>query len=360
MRTITIFALACLTAPQALLAQTVYTAPSGYVTVTCQSNSDTIISVPLALPSVYVGTTTTPVDNGNGTHSLTLSQNPTLGQTTADSYYVKFLGGTHDGEYYEIVNKSLGAVIVVDDRDVDLTNVANGASVEVVPFWTFVKLFPIGNSTIVSSLNNFPNNRKTSVLLPTTVPGSINLAPQETYFINSTTANWRSTASGFPVSNDVILWPDSYIVVRHDSTSGPTSYINNGQVTGSNSEMPLFTHSTNQTDNFVSIPRPVDVTIDKLGLGSSAGPSSAFVASTGNFPNQRGDTLLVYNNLEQLVNKVPVSTYFFRSTDNTWRSTASGFPLANSDTISGAVGFIIRKNATVGGVTAFWSNPPSW
>ena len=142
MRTTTLFALACLTASQALFAQ-VYTAPSGYATVTCSSNSDTIISVPLALPTAFVGTTAVPVDNNNGTHSLTLSQDPSLSQATSDPYYLKFLNGSHPGEYFKIVNKSLGAVVVIDDAGADLTNVANGSNVEIIPFWTLIKLFPM-------------------------------------------------------------------------------------------------------------------------------------------------------------------------------------------------------------------------
>jgi uncharacterized protein (TIGR02597 family) len=122
----------------------------------------------------------------------------------------------------------------------------------------------------------------------------------------------------------------------------------------------LATSSTSETDNFVAITRPIDVRLDQLGLGSSSGASSAFVASTGNFPNQRGDTLLVFDNALALQNKAPSSTYFFRSTDNTWRSTASGFPLADAVSLKSSEGFVIRKKPTVGGATSFWLNERNW
>lgn len=343
----------------ALGEETAYTTPVGYTTTVCPSNSDTITSVPFMSP-VFAGTTGVPVNNGNGTTSMVLSGNPTLDQGLNSSYYVSFKDGIHDGEFYEITDKTLGATIIIDDNNVNLTNVAAGTLIEVVPFWTLETLFPDGNTTIVSSAGNFPNQRKTTVLLPATLVGQTNVAPSQTFFYNGATSNWRSSASGFPVSDSVKLWPDSYFVIRHDATSGPTNYIPSGGVNQNEFTIPLFTAIGAETDNFVAITRPVDVRLDQLGLGNSSGPSTAFVASTGNFPNQRGDTLLTFDNTLALQNKAPSGTYFFSSVGNTWRSTASGFPISDATLLKSSQGFIIRKKATVGGATSFWINPKSW
>lgn len=360
MKTLSFSLLAAALATGAAFAATAYTTPVGYNTVACPSNSDTVCSVPLSNSITFAGTTGVPVDNANGTHTMVLSGNPNLDQSVKVTYYVKFNNGTHDGEVYQITDKTLGATIVVDDLDNNLTNVAAGTLVEVVKFWTLETLFPDGNTTIVPSTGTFPNQRKTTILIPTTLVGGINVAPQQTFFYNNATTNWRSTASGFPVSDDLILWPDTYFLIRHDPTSGPTNFVPAGLVDENNFTVALFTSASTETDNFVAIPRPIEVRLDDLGLGDANGASPAFVASTGNFPNQRGDTLLVFNNATALQNKAPSSTYFFRNTDNTWRSTASGFPLADATLLNPSEGFIIRKKATVGGVTSFWVNPKNW
>lgn len=341
-------------------AQSAHTTPVGYSTVACPSNSDTVCSVPLTRSIAFSGATAIPVDNADGTHSMTLSGDPGLDQSAAHTYYVKFKNGSHDGEIYEIKNKTLGATIVVDDRNSNLGNIANGTSIEVATFWTLQTLFPDGNTTINPSTGTFSTQRKTTVLIPTVVVGATNVAPQETFFYNNPTSNWRSTASGMPVSDDVILWPDSYFIIRHDSTSGPTNYMVAGSVDEGNFTMPLFTAVGTATDNFVAIPRPVDVRLDELGLGDSSGASSAFVASTGTFSTQRGDTLLVFDNTFSAKNKAPSLTYFYLATDKTWRSTASGLPVSNDVLLKSTEGFIIRKKARADGSTVFWTNQKNW
>ncbi|MDE0835052.1 MAG: TIGR02597 family protein [Akkermansiaceae bacterium] len=343
-----------------LTAQSSLTDPVGWNIVVCPSDSDTVCSVPFSQPITFSGNTGVPVDNSNGTHNLTLNAAPSLVSGSAAAYYVSFTGGNHDGEYYEITNKTLGSTIVVDDRDMDLTNVANDAQIQIKLFWTLSTLFPDGNSTIVASAGNFASQRRTEILIATPLVGSINVAPQETFFYSSADDTWKSTSSGFPNSDNLILWPDSYFIVRHNSLSGPTNYLPSGGVDENSFTIPLFTAIGSSTDNFVSIPRPIDVSLDKLGLGDSAGASAAFVASTGNFSSQRGDELLVFDNAFAAQNKAPSANYFFRSTDNTWRSTTSGFPVADAVKLKSSEGFIIRKKGTDGGQTALWTNLKNW
>ena len=340
--------------------QQAFSPMSGYNTVVCPSNSDTVCSVPFTRSTIFFGTTGVPVDNLDGTHSIALSAAPGFETGPATTYYVSFNGGSHDGEYYEITDKTQGATIIVDDRDIDLTNVTAGTQVKVNLFWTLATLFPDGNSTIVPSTGNFSSQRRTQILLVTPLIGAINVAPQEVFFFSSADNTWKSTASGFPISDNTVLWPDSYFIIRHNSLSGPTNYVPAGAIDEDSLTIPLFTAVGSPTDNFVSIPRPIDVPLNKLGLGDSTGPNAAFVASTGNFSNQRGDQLLVYDSAFAAQNKAPSAIYFFRSTDNTWVSTISGFPNANNVTLKPSEGFIIRKKSTAGGTTALWTNIKSW
>ena len=340
--------------------QQAFSPMSGYNTVVCPSNSDTVCSVPFTRSTIFFGTTGVPVDNLDGTHSIALSAAPGFETGPATTYYVSFNGGSHDGEYYEITDKTQGATIIIDDRDMDLTNVTDGTQLKVNLFWTLATLFPDGNSTIVASTGNFPNQRRTEVLITTPLVGQINVAPQEKFFFSSVDNTWKSTVSGFPISDNVVLWPDSYFTIRHNSLSGPTNYVPAGTIDGDSFTIPLFTAVGTATDNFVSIPRPIDVRLDELGLGDSTGSDAAFVASTGNFPNQRGDELLVFDSAFAAQNKAPSAKYYFRSTDNTWVNTSSGFPNADAVTLSPSEGFIIRKKSTIGGTTALWTNPKNW
>jgi uncharacterized protein (TIGR02597 family) len=162
-------------------------------------------------------------------------------------------------------------------------------------------------------------------------------------------AGWRKTTG--EVSDDVILFPDSYFIIRHNHSTitAPTLYTPAGTVEMNAVTTPLATRSGGQQDNFVSSGRPVPMKIKDFNLVSSG----AFVASTSTLNKGRRDQLLVFNNAVPGINKAPVSTYYYFG--GSWRK-VGGTADDGDDVIQPSHGLIIRKYQDAANATHFWTN----
>lgn len=365
MRTITIFALACLTAPQALLAQTVYTAPSGYVSVTCPSNSDTIVGLPLRKAPIYAGALGANPDTVTVPGSAVLTFTGTPGFTAStfvNSHYVKFTNtlptpAAGDGQWF-LITANTTSTITVDLNGGSIAAVS-GASLEVIKLWTLNELFPYtacttdptttGNA-VVASTNIFANGRRTEILSPNLAGQGINLAPTDIYFVHSGNG-WRKNGAGNTDFGTTPLWPDAFFIIRNPATvTSATTYTVAGEVEMNSMVIPLATYNLGAQDNFIGTPRAVDVTLSQLNLGNTSG----FVSSTNLFANGRKDEILVYNNAVSGMNKSPSAIYFYLAGSG-WRKNGDGIVSHDSTVIPAASGFIVRKS-TGDGSTKFWNN----
>lgn len=339
------------------------TDPVGYTTVTCLANSDTIVSVPFlnttdSLTSTVAGPITpagTIPDNTAtftmaGVTGITANQYQTL-------YYVRFTSGTLDGNVYQISSNAATAGastdVTINLNGDDAADIAVSDKFKVFKFATLAGLFPQATqTTIVESSGNLTFQRRTEVLTPDTSGSGINLAPTSNYYI--TPSGWVKS-SDLSNANNTILWPDQYFVIRHPSSVvSNTTFSATGTVDNLTTfTIPLSTRTSGQQDNFIAIPRPVDVPLSQLGLTNN----SAFVSSAGNLTFQRRDELLVFDNNSASINKAPSSNYFHNGTN--WVNSST---LANADAevIKASQGIIVRKYQTNDGSTSFWKNTPSY
>lgn len=341
-------------------AQSVATNPVGYTTVTCLPNSDTIVSVPFLDTTDSISPTVSGTVSATGTspdNTASFTMGGITGLTTnqyQNLYYVRFTAGTLDGNVYQIASNTDTTVTINLNGD-SATDIADGDAFTIYKFWTLGSLFPQETqTTIVESLGTLAFQQRSTVMLPDTSSEGVNLAPSSIFFLTST--GWKSTTAGFPASDDQILWPDTYFVIRHPATvTESTNYVPTGTVDTQNKFIiPLATSTTGKQDNFVAITRPVDVKLSELNLFESG----AFTASLGTLSFQRRDELMIYSNTSTGLNKAPTAIYFHDGTN--WRLSDTGFPLANDAVIKTTEGFIIRKYQTNDGATSFWSNTPSY
>lgn len=339
-------------------AQSVATNPVGHTIVTCLPASDTIVSVPLlnttdSISTSVSGPTTAAGTSPNNTASFTLSGVTDLtADQYKDLYYVRFTSGTLEGNIYQIASNTTSAITINLNGD-SAGDIADTDNLTVYKFWTLGTLMPQETqTTAVESVNNLAFNRKTQIMLPDTASEGVNLSPNRIFFI--TPSGWVDN-DGFGAADDTIIWPDSYMIVRHPiSVTESTTFATTGAVdTHTKFVIPLTTNTDGAQDNFVAIPRPVNVKLSDLGLISSG----AFTVSTNNLAFNRRDQLFVYDNTTAAINKSATAIYFHNGTN--WINN-DGFGDADDVELLPSQGIVIRKYQTVDGATHFWSNTPNY
>lgn len=337
----------CLTGSRGLLAQSAETPPMGFNVVECLPQSDTICAVPFARSAVFQGVVLSSAEGGGqvtltpeGDHTWTANEYQTL-------YFVRILSGAKAGMYYQVAANAT-TTVTLDLAGDSATGFDAGVTFRIHPFWTLSTLFPAWTqTTLVTSTGTLANQRRSLLLLPNVNGVGTNIAPLETYYILS--SGWRKTTG--EVSDDVILFPDSYFIIRHNhaTITASTFFTPTGTVELNPVTSPLATRSGGQQDNFVSSGRPIPVKVKDLDLISSG----AFQASTSTLNNGRRDMLMVFDNSIPGINKAPVKSYYYYS--GTWRR-IGGTADDGDELIQPSQGLIIRKYQDVSNATYFWTN----
>lgn len=333
-------------------AQPVNTIPVGFNTVSCLPNSDTYCSVPFAQSWDFQGVVAgTPSISGD---AVTITPQGTVSWTAdqfANLFFVRMLTGAKAGMYFQITGNAVGS-LTIDLAGADFAGVGDGDGFAVSKFWTLSTLFPPATqTTIVPSLNTLGNGRRTEVLIPDKFSDGTNLAPTRKFFLHGTA--WKEATTGFPASDNFILAPDSYFIVRHNNAAitSATTFTATGIVELNPVAIPLATGISSKQDNPVLTGRPVPVKLKDLDLISSG----AFVASTNTLGNGRRDELLVFDNSVAAVNRSPSAIYFYNNATSNWRQATTGFPVADDVEIGPSSGILIRKYQA-DGLTTVWKH----
>jgi uncharacterized protein (TIGR02597 family) len=347
----------CALAIAPAFAQTATSNPAGFNTSACPANSDTRIAATLTRPPVFTGAVTTPLPGaGNvvtvsGSPSWTANQ---FGPVGGNSTHYAIFGPAAttyaaEGKFFAISANGANT-LTLDLAGDDISSVPANAQVQVIPYWTLATLFPPAdaNASFVPSPNSI--NRQTEILIPNHAAPGINAPAASIYFF--LTGAWRKV--GQPVTTDFggdVISPADNFIVRNKATG--TSLVNLGSVEVKAVTTPLATQVAGKQDNFVGLVRPVDVQLQQLGLITSG----AFSASPNSI--SRTDELLVFDNVATGLNKPASAIYFYFN--SAWRKV--GQPVTSNfdtDIIPAGAGFVVRKNQTAGGTTAFWKNTPTY
>lgn len=330
----------------------------GYNTVTVRPNSDTIIGLPFIKGIDAAGAVT--AISQTGSQATLTTAGPLVEGAFADSHYVRFRTGDFQGQFFRVISNTATQLVIDTEGDVLNSGVSPrviaGNEFDVIPFWTLATLFPPASPNgVVPSAGELGFNRRTVILIPDNTGPGLNRSASASYFLDGTSGSWKA-AVGFAVANNTKLWPDSFLIIRHPaSVATATSFVPTGTVDSSKFTLPLATSATSGTDNYVAIPRPVDLRLDELNLIAGGG----FVGSQGTLGFNRRDQLLVFDNTVSGINKSASASYFYDLSDNTWKN-ASGFANSNAVIIPAATGFIIRKAVVTGGGTKYWINNPTY
>ncbi|MCF7674167.1 MAG: TIGR02597 family protein [Akkermansiaceae bacterium] len=353
-----------------LHAQSVVTEPIGFNKVTCLSNSDTVVGVPLRKEgSQSTALSGNPIGTGD---SITLPVTATLTAGQFSNHYAKFVGGAKDGSWYDITAHTTDS-ITVDLNGDSLTGVTSGDAILIAEYWTLNTLFPPAEATetwtetpaasgnwvpdghaVVASTNTLPTGRHTEIRMPNLTEPGTNIPPEGRYFVHGTI--WKRSGSGSTDYGSTIIFPNTLFTISHTSlVSHQTTYRTIGEVELGTTSIPLTTQDDVAQDNFIGIPRPLPLTLDELNLRQSPG---AFMASTNTLPTGRRDQLLIYDNELQRRNKAPSAIYYVHN--GIWKLSGGGNTDRSNEIIPASAGFIIRKFQVPGHPTAFWNNTSTY
>ncbi len=215
MRTITIFALACLTAPQALLAQAVYTTPAGYVTETIKGNGAfNLIGLTMHEPVVVTGDVT--AMTSNSIRDTGIDFNTVL--TAGKKYTLTFTNGIQNGAIVEISSWGTSAGLTNND----LFTGVNLATLGVAITDTFI-IRPAATLESIFGITNQAGLKPGDILsadivwIPLDSGGFAKFYYSAGSVFPPVTAGWKNS-SGAAAGNQAIIHTDAILIQRRGTT----------------------------------------------------------------------------------------------------------------------------------------------
>jgi uncharacterized protein (TIGR02597 family) len=228
-------------------------------------------------------------------------------------------------------------VLTLDTSD-DLSGFGGdaGDTISVRQHWTLGEAFPSGVGFVEVEEPAYP---EVQLIMPTKASIGGGLATDSIfYYFNQ---GWRKV--GEPIAtamDDAIIPPGSSFVIRNNTDDTLRSYFF-GEVVDAPLAIPVVADGTEGVDNFVSLERPLGLTLDDL-LGGEAGLGLEDLLGAN-------DRLLVYG-MGAGYNKVPTE---YEYTGTQWQEVDTTTN-AGSIIIKAGEGIAIRRAA--GSDNSFWVN----
>ena len=366
---------------QAVAQGVVATDPVGVLALPLAAQRDTRVTIPFVRPARYAGLLQSvsgnvltvagapgwnanqfAYDTGTGQHDTFFDQFAyDTGTGQHDTFFV-LLGaqtgaGTtpKEGGFYTVTANGTNT-LTVDLNGDSLATVQPDTRLTLIPYWTLGTAFPasdMGHSFLVSA----SPAQKATLVLPASArnvvsgdPGEFTVDPTAAYYFYA--GAWRrGDLDPGVVCDDDVLFPDGHLVVRNPDaatlTLRPVGVVLTAKFT-----VPVPTPGVNaELDYPVALPRPVDVSLNDLGL-----ISSGIILPTGVSANSQ-NSVAVFNPTAGY-DPPPAATYYFA--EGAWRKT--GAPPTQdfgTDMIPAGAGFLLHLGAG-DGATRFWTNSPNY
>ena len=352
---------ASLLAAHGLQAQTTATTdPVGFMTLPTPLGSDTIIAAPLTKPPVFQGAV-----SSRSNFVITVSPSPNFSNLAATPHYVQPVTGAQAGYIFDVATNTSNTITLVDNG-VTPSGLDPSNTFKVVPYWTLGQIYPAADQNVsFTPSGTSGGNRRTQILFPDLVGTGINRSPGQIYFFATNAADptnpavsyWRLAGGGTTNFNSKAILPDSYFIVRQTTNAGQTTNLATtiaGNVNTGAMAVQLDAVAGVANDNYVSLGRPTDITLNNLGLISSG----AFTPSASTSGGARRDQLLIISNSVIGQNKSPQAIYYYvtNATTNFWALAGGGTTNFGTNVIPAALGYIIRKASNNPTGTTFWTN----
>ena len=257
----------------------------------------------------------------------------------------------YEGRFYPVTANDASTVTVNLGND-NLTALAAGTQVSIIPYWTLSTIFPDGDAN-VSYTPTTGRAFSTEIYVPTyastnpNVTSGTTLAPASIYYYAKTASQtgWRLSSDPSTNHDNDYLQPDGYFTV-HNTNGAPTLPITFlGNVVTQPLAVSLISHASKAQDNPLGLARPVDLTVGTLGLVAGTASTSAFRSTTG---RAIADELYVYNNNNVTkYTKAPSAIYYYSqtATQTGWRLSSDPSTDRSNDPIPATCALIVHKVA---------------
>jgi len=313
--------------------QETYSNIVGIIPLNIPASSDVYFSFPMRQVAEYRGVVTAVAGDSNAVVSFDgtpFTANAFGKGPTWATRYLLAESGAAQGLHFDIDSND-GANVTLSGSDV--SGLTAGDTVAIHPHWTLASAFPNGVADVEAAE---AGNRSVEVIVlraPTSASGTGMEAANIFYYHD---AAWRWVEGGLgSVAGDFALAPGDVFVIRNNGGADLTAYFT-GEVTEAPIAIPVTSKNATDYDNFVTVSRPIPVSLDELGLHDSG------VFESSSDSNNPADLLMVYSATELGQNKSPSASYFYFN--NAWRKVGSS-SAANfgTDAIGPGMGIAIRK-----------------
>ena len=313
------------------------TNPVGVIQKTALGDSDTALSIPLKLPAEFNGV----VSGAPAGSTVTAAGSPgwTADEWAGGGYYAFLRSGAAAGNYATITANDADSLTLDVE---DLIDVVDGNSFSIHPYWTLGLLFPGGDGVNPSTSHV---ERDSEIFMPDSSSIGINLAAESTFYYYDG-AFRRVGAALDSVHDDTILYPDSYFILRNN-TSSSTTVTFTGEVVMGDLGLPILFQDDGQQDNIVGLQRPIEMSLDESGLASSG----AFEA---------GDELLVWDDTVAAKNRLASTATVYTWSGAIWQINNAGDDVGSDLVFTPGKGFIIRKADGSEISDVDWLNSPNY
>jgi uncharacterized protein (TIGR02597 family) len=319
-------------------AQTAYTVPEGYVTVTIAGSSNgttynlTPFSAPLHPTASITGQATGRI---TGVTSNTISnssggwQNPNGLSQVGSPYFVIIKSGTAVGRMFHITANT-ATTLTVNNSGLDLSTLitagSSGDTYEIVPGDTLLGLLGTPADGIIGGTSSqFSANTIDKVLI-----NDPNNNTAFTYYYDTTASQWRRLGSGVNQGN-LVVSPKAGLQYSRISTT-PLTFTFLGRVPSVGSKVQLAALGTTLLAPYY----PKDTTLSSLGFQNISGW------------RKNGDPGIDTSNCDQVVLKVgaTIFSYYYDVTLSQWRRLGSGVNQNNVAVAAGTGIRVIRKGTS--------------
>jgi uncharacterized protein (TIGR02597 family) len=318
---------AALLAPGALFAQTTATTtPVGYVTLPAiPADTDVAISIPLERPALFQGVI---ASVSGSTITITGANFGVLNDVELPNI-VKIGSGARNGLMALISSNNATSVTIVVPEGDNLTGVAAGDKISVLPAWTPSTLFstapPAGTQILAFSGAS---------------PG-INIGVDVTYEFDGT--GWLDLGA-FDSADDKAIFQGEGFLVRSPAGAGISPIVVTGQVPTANSRIVLNNLSPGVgQDNVVSFVGAVGEIIGNSGLSAIA---------------SAGDQLLVLDNSVAGINKGYSTTLEYDGSG--WQDIGLFEDVTTTFKLEPGVGYTFRRSAASSADNLIWTDRPEY
>lgn len=285
----------------------------------------TYLALAVRRQATFRGTIRTVGLNPGGT--ATLLTFPTSlfanGQFTGpgNASYIEFTNGTYAGLTSDIVTTTPSSIELADNVSAFIT--AGSTTYRIRPHWTIATAFGVQNSAGLLA-------GASEATADTVQIYNSQTAVFTKYYFSSVNNRWETS---FQPANDVVLRPDTGVVIERRLTS-PVTFSLVGEVKRGPTEVMVFGSPSTSITTIVPNPYPVD---SKRLADLNLYTGSAQTGLVGGTTWTSADNLLVYNPA-----KGGYSTYYFNTTSNRWQITNSD---ASNVTIKAGVSVQLLRRA---------------